>query len=161
MAENKIVVDGATCKCQFGNAPDNLKVISHQKEYANNGKLIVTTKEIGNATLEKNCFGTCPKLGSPSPPCKPVITEWQGYYEEVTLCNGGQIIIDSSKAVCAIAGSPCIEIINPGQIEEPCSQNFENANEDVQGQLNPLVNIEDIKLPEPSYQGIIINKKTL
>ncbi len=35
MAEKHIVVQGATCKCQFGQAPDKLKVFTHQKEYAN------------------------------------------------------------------------------------------------------------------------------
>lgn len=161
MSEKLIVVEGAMCKCQFGNAPDKLKVLSHQKEYANNGKLIVTTMEIGTTTFEANCFGSCPKLGSPPPPCKPMITEWKDYYEAVQLSNGGYIIIENSKAVCAIAGTPCIEIIDCGQIEEPCPQNADNADEDIQSQLNPLVQLSDIKLAEHSCDGILINNKKI
>ncbi|MFV0332154.1 MAG: DUF4280 domain-containing protein [Dysgonomonas sp.] len=161
MSEKAIVVQGAICKCQFGSAPDKIKVLSHQKEFVNDSdgadKMIVTTKEIGGATLEMNCFGTCPKLGSPPPPCKPVITEWTDYYEEVVLSNGGYIIHEGSKAVCAISGTPCIEIIHHGQISEPCPQNFNNANEDVQGQLNPMVDITEMDLPERTNDGIIIN----
>lgn len=154
MSEKTIVVEGAICKCQFGNLPDKLKVLSHAKEYANNQKLIVTTMEIGATTLEKNCFGTCPKLGTPPPPCKPAITEWKDYYEEVVLENGGYIILENSKAVCAISGTPCIEILHHGQISEPCQQNFDNADRDVQGQLNPMANIEDLSLPERIHSGI-------
>jgi hypothetical protein len=35
MAEKHIVVQGAVCKCQFGQVPDTIKVLSHRKEYAN------------------------------------------------------------------------------------------------------------------------------
>jgi len=35
MAEKHIVVQGAICKYQYGQAPDTLKVLSHDKEYAN------------------------------------------------------------------------------------------------------------------------------
>lgn len=145
MAEKHIVVQGAVCKCQFGQVPDKIKVLSHQKDYANDKeaskKLIVTTKEIGGATLEKNTFGNCTKLpGSPPPPCKPMITEWKDFYQEVVLSNGGNIIVEDSKAVCAIAGTPCIEIIDHGQRTEASKQNFKNADKDVQRQINPLVN---------------------
>lgn len=158
MSEKVIVVQDAICKCQFGTMPDKIKVLSHTSEYANDSsgsnKLIVTTMEIGGATLEKNCFGNCPKLGSPPPPCKPVITEWQDYYKEVLLKNGGYMILEDSKAVCAIAGIPCIEIVHHGQMGEPCQQNFENTEDDVQGQLNPMVNIEEMKQPQRKNIGL-------
>lgn len=148
MAEKHIVVQGAMCKCQFGQAPDKLKVLSHQKEYANDKsaskKLIVTTKEIGGATFEKNTFGNCTKHGGPPPPCKIMVTEWQKFYEKVQLSNGGYIILEDSKAVCAVAGTPCIEIIDHGQRAEASQQNFKNADKDVQQQINPLVNTESM-----------------
>lgn len=160
MSQKAIVVQGALCKCQFGSMPDKIKVLSHTKEYANDrkgsNKLIVTTKEIGAATFEKNCFGTCPKLGSPPPPCKPVITEWKEYYKGVKLSNGGYIVLENSKAVCAIAGSPCIEIVHHGQIGEPCQQNFNNADQDIQGQLNPMVDKDEMSLPERTHSGLLI-----
>ncbi|MDN3693887.1 DUF4280 domain-containing protein [Chryseobacterium tructae] len=159
MSEKHIVVQGALCKCQFGQVPDKLKVLSHTKEYANDKeaskKLIVTTKEIGGATLEKNTFGNCPKMGNPPPPCKPMITEWQNFYEGVILSNGGNIILEDSKAVCAIAGTACINIIDHGQRAEASQQNFENADKDVQQQINPLVNPEEMYNKQPINEGII------
>ncbi|WP_160140273.1 DUF4280 domain-containing protein [Chryseobacterium sp. c4a] len=159
MSEKHIVVQGAMCKCQFGQIPDKIKVLSHTKEYANDKeaskKLMVTTKEIGGATLEKNTFGNCPKMGNPPPPCKPMITEWQDFYEGVTLSNGGKIILEDSKAVCAIAGTACIDIIDHGQRAEASQQNFENADKDVQQQINPLVSPEEMYKKQPTNEGII------
>lgn len=158
MAEKHIVVQGAMCKCQFGQAPDNLKVLTHQKEYANDKsaakKLIVTTKEIGAATFEKNTFGNCTKMGVPPPPCKIMVTEWQNFYDKVQLSNGGYIILEDSKAVCAIAGTPCIEIIDHGQRAEASQQNFKNADQDVQQQINPLINPNEMFEEEPTHEGL-------
>jgi hypothetical protein len=155
MAEKHVVVQGAMCKCQFGQLPDKLKVISHQKEYANDKsaskKLIVTTKEIGAATFEKNTFGNCTKMGGPPPPCKVMVTEWKNFYEKVQLSNSGYIILEDSKAVCAVAGTPCIEIIDHGQRAEASQQNFKNANRDVQQQINPLMNSESMQQKERVY----------
>lgn len=152
MAEKHVVVQGAMCRCQFGQAPDKLKVLTHQKEYANDKaaskKLIVTTKEIGGATFEKNTFGNCTKMGGPPPPCKIMVTEWQNFYDKVQLSNGGFIIVEDSKAVCAVAGTPCIEIIDHGQRAEAGSQNFKNADKDVQQQINPLVDAEEMRKEE-------------
>ncbi|PRB04170.1 hypothetical protein CQ046_08060 [Chryseobacterium sp. MYb7] len=157
MAEKHIVVQGAMCKCQFGQAPDKLKVLTHQKEYANDKsgskKLIVTTKEIGGATFEKNTFGNCTKMGGPPPPCKIMVTEWQKFYDKVQLSNGGYIIVEDSKAVCAVAGTPCIEIIDHGQRAEASQQNFKNADKDVQQQINPLVESEEMYNEQPSGGG--------
>lgn len=131
---------------------DKLKVLTHQKEYANDKaaskKLIVTTKEIGGATFEKNTFGNCTKMGGPPPPCKIMVTEWQNFYDKVQLSNGGFIIVEDSKAVCAVAGTPCIEIIDHGQRAEAGSQNFKNADKDVQQQINPLVDAEEMRKEE-------------
>lgn len=158
MAEKHIVVQGAMCKCQFGQVPDKIKVLSHKKEYANDKdaskKLIVTTKEIGGTTLENNTFGNCPKMGNPPPPCKPMITEWKDFYKDVTLSNGGNIILEDSKAVCAIAGTPCIEIIDHGQRAEASQQNFKNANQDVQQQINPLIDSESMYKEQASAKGV-------
>ncbi|MCW3169059.1 DUF4280 domain-containing protein [Chryseobacterium sp. 09-1422] len=158
MAEKHIVVQGAVCKCQFGQTPDNLKVLTHQKEYANDKsaskKLIATTKEIGVATFEKNTFGSCSKMGSPPPPCKVMVTEWQNFYDKVQLSNGGYIILEDSKAVCAVAGTPCIEIIDHGQRAEASQQNFKNADQDVQQQINPLVDSNKMCKKQPTHEGI-------
>lgn len=157
MSEKAIVVQGAICTCQFGTVPDKLKVLSHSKEYANDesgsDKLIATTKEVGK-TFQANCFGVCPKLGSPPPPCQVVVTEWQDYYEEVILSNGGKILIETSKATCPIGGAGCISILHHGQIGVPSQQNFDNAHEDVQGQLNPMVSKSEMSQSESNHSGL-------
>lgn len=155
MSEKFIVVQGAECKCQFGSTTDKLKVLSHEKEYANDKnmskKLIATTKEVGAATFESNTFGHCAKTDST---CKPSVTEWQEYYEEVLLSNGGYILLESSKAVCAVAGSACIEIVDHGQITEASKQNFENADREVHNQLNPLADVKDLMRREHDAAGV-------
>ncbi|WP_294245292.1 DUF4280 domain-containing protein [uncultured Chryseobacterium sp.] len=157
MAEKHIVVQGALCRCQFGQLPDALKVLTHTKEYANDKaaakKLIVTTKEIGGATFEKNTFGNCTKNGGPPPPCKIMVTEWKDFYDKVRLSNGGFIVLEESKAICAVAGIPCIEIIDHGQRAEAGPQNFKNADPEVQQQINPLVDPESMYQEEPSFTG--------
>ncbi|WP_295811469.1 DUF4280 domain-containing protein [uncultured Apibacter sp.] len=149
MAEKYIVVQGATCKCQFGNTSDVLLVKTHAHDFANDSegkeKAIATTKEIGSSTLQNNSFGSCSKLGSPPPPCKVNITQWTGFYEKVTLSNQGKVLLEDSKAVCAVAGTPCISITHHGQIEEPSMQNFKNVDRKIQSQLNPLIDIQDME----------------
>ncbi len=156
MSEKFIVVQGAVCKCRFGTTPDKLKVLSHKKEYANDRdaaqKLIVTTKEIGAATLEKNTFGSCAKMNNN--PCKPVITEWEDFYKDIILSNGGSMLLEDSKATCIVAGSSCIEIVDHGQITELSLQNFINADSEIQSQLNPLVDIRAMMKPQLKHEGI-------
>ena len=117
MSKRFVLVQGAQCTCQFGDTPDILKVLSHSKYYASDAsaadKLIGTTMELGGATFEKNTFGQC-KLqptGSSFKPCQIVVSKWDLPYENLNLGNGGQVLTETSKAVCPIAGSPCISVI--------------------------------------------------
>ncbi len=164
MSEKHIVVHGAICECQQGFVPDMLDVTSHQYEYANdkNGskKLIGTTLELG-VPFKNKTFGQC-KLqpaGSSYKPCQPAITGWDGFYKDVILKNGGNILVEDSKAICAIAGSPCVKITNHGQITEPNQQNISNADEDTQAQLNPMVNPNDLGSSKNSNEGITESAK--
>jgi hypothetical protein len=166
MAEEYILVDGATCKCKFSVEPktDVLKVKSHKKEFANDKegskKLIGTTKEIGQ-TLEKNTFGKC-KLqptGNNFLPCMAVITKWSNFYKDVTLTNGGKILTEKSKATCPIGGPDCISIEKHGQKAEGSAQNSKNANQDVHSQLNPMANIKKCLQPKYTHEGIQVNAR--
>lgn len=139
MAEKHLVCQGAICMCKFGASPDKLKVLSHSKEFINDPdgsqKLLATTKEIGS-TLEKNSFGACKKQRNN--PCMATITEWKNFYTEVTLSNGGNPLLEDSKATCPIGGADCIEITFHGQVAEMGSQNEENADDQVLAQLYPF-----------------------
>ncbi|MFI8606057.1 DUF4280 domain-containing protein [Cellulophaga baltica] len=134
MSQKHLVCQGAICKCQFGVTPDNLKVLTQQKIYINDDKsskkLVASTMDLG-LTFEKNTFGTCAKMGSPPPPCVPNIIQWDGFYDKVTLPNRGNPLLEDSKGTCAIAGTPCIEILFHGQVAEPSQQNVENTDDEV------------------------------
>ncbi|WP_430909422.1 DUF4280 domain-containing protein [Maribacter sp. 2-571] len=153
MSSKHIVVQDALCECQFGDFPDKLKVLSQQKIYANDNKaskkLVATTMEIGGATFEKNTFGQCKMqpTGSSFKPCQIVVTKWEGFYKNVELTNGGQILLEDSKAICPIGGSPCISILFHGQTSEQ-TVNSSSEDEAVAQQVNPLVDLEDLQAPE-------------
>lgn len=151
MSKKYIVVKGAKCECQFGDSPDELMILSHSKYFANDQegseKLIATTMELGGATFKKNTFGQC-KLqptGSSYKPCQIVVSKWDGFYENAELGNGGQMLLEDSKATCPIAGSPCISITDHGQSGEGSADDMKDANEDVHQQLNPVVNVAEVE----------------
>lgn len=151
MALKEKVVQGAICKCKFGTSPDKLVVLSHQKWYANDSegkeKLIATNKDIG-VPFQNKTFGTCAKMNNN--PCVPNITKWDGCYEKEKYDPpGGYIVLEDSKATCAIAGSPCVEIVKSGQVGQPGQKNLKNADDELQSHVNPLVNMADLDKIDP------------
>ncbi|WP_298538633.1 DUF4280 domain-containing protein [uncultured Aquimarina sp.] len=150
MSTGHVVVDGALCKCQFGTTPDTLVVQTQTKAYINDGqaskKLVANTRDIG-IPLQAKTFGQCKLQPSSSGylPCVPAITQWQDFYDKVILSNQGQILTEKSKAMCAISGSPSVEFTWHGQTAAPGSSSVEEADEEVQSHLNPLVNMKKMK----------------
>jgi uncharacterized protein (TIGR02594 family) len=147
MADKHIVVQGAKLKCQFSVEPktDVLKVNSHSRESANDKegteKYIATTMEIGGQTLEKNTFGKCKKQPNGSGdflPCIPMLTKWEDEYENVTLSNGGKILLEDSKATCPMGAPGCITVENHGQTGEGSQQQVKQGNNNAQNQANPV-----------------------
>ena len=154
MSGKYVVVQDALCECEFGDFPDKLKVLSHQKFYANDNKAskkaIATTMEIGAATFEKNTFGQCKMqpMGSSFKPCQIVITKWEGAYEGAELANGGQVLTEDSKAICPMGGSPCISVLLHGQTNAAQSMESTETEDQVAEQVNPLVDPADLQAPE-------------
>ena len=98
MSTGHVVVDGAICKCQFGDVPDVLVVQSQQKGYINDNaskKLIANTMDLGSPFKAKT-FGQCKlqPMGSSFKPCMPMVTQWQEFYDKVILSNQGQILTE-------------------------------------------------------------------
>jgi hypothetical protein len=137
MAEKHFVVQGAQCSCQFGASPDQLEVAANDREYINDGdgssKPIASTKDIGQPFSSKT-FGKCSITRSS---CSPAVTQWQGFYQQVTLTNGGKILTEESKAVCSVSGSPCISINFHGQTAAVSSAHFNNVEVETMALLNP------------------------
>jgi hypothetical protein len=154
MSQKEIIVQGATCQCQFGTTTDKLKVLTQQKHYVNDKdgaqKLIASHVDIG-MTFEKNTFGQCKLQPIPGgfKPCMPALTEWKAMYKDMVLINSGQVLVDDSKGVCTISGSPSIFFAKTGQKGQPSQQNIDNADEEQQSQINPLVNIKQMDVPSP------------
>ena len=149
MAQKHLVCQGAICQCQFGNAPDKLKVLTQTKAFINEEepqeKLVATTADIG-ATFEKNTFGLCqmqPLPGGGYKPCQAMVTQWSGAYENITYEeNNGHPLLEDSKATCPIGGKDCISIINHGQVAEITKQNIKNARREVVAVLCPLLDLD-------------------
>ncbi len=145
MSGKHLVCQGALCKCNFGTTPDKLKVLTQTKRFINDKdgskKLMATHKDI-NKTFEKNTFGNCTKMNNN--PCQVIITQWNGYYEKITLeDNQGKALLEDSKATCPIGGTDCIIIINHGQTSEITSKNIKNADKDVLTELFPLLSLDE------------------
>ncbi|MFK7048317.1 MULTISPECIES: DUF4280 domain-containing protein [Flavobacterium] len=145
MSEKHLVCQGATCQCNFGTAPDKLKVLTQNKHYINDHKgtqkLMATHKDIGK-TFEKNTFGSCSKMNNN--PCQAVVTEWSGYYKKITLdINKGHALLEDNKATCPIGGKDCITITNHGQTAEVSQQNIKNVKPEVIVELCPFVDFLD------------------
>ena len=152
MSQKHLVCQGATCQCQFGNAPDKLKVLTQTKAFINEEepqeKLVATTADVG-ATFEKNTFGLCqmqPLPGGGYKPCQAMVTQWSGAYENVTYEeNNGHPLLEDSKATCPIGGKDCISIINHGQVSEITKVNIINANPAKITMINPFVNFHKLR----------------
>ena len=146
MSQKHLVCQGATCQCQFGNAPDKLKVLTQTKAFINEEepqeKLVATTADVG-ATFEKNTFGLCqmqPLPGGGYKPCQAMVTQWSGAYENVTYEeNNGHPLLEDSKATCPIGGKDCISIINHGQVAEITNRNLDSADPIKMDMINPFM----------------------
>lgn len=151
MSTGHIVVQGASCECQFGNAPDDLVVESQSKEFINDSdgskKLVGNTMDIGMPFKAKT-FGQCKLQPTPSGylSCIPNIQQWQDFYDKIELDNGGNILTEKSKGTCAISGTPCVKFTWHGQTAQSNSSNVEQTDEETQSYLNPLVNIKQMEM---------------
>ena len=158
MALKEMIVQGATCKCNFGTTPDKLKVLTQSKYFLNDhegkSKLAATHKDIGT-TFEKNTFGSCKKMNNN--PGTATVTAWSGYYDKVKYSPpDGFILTEDSKATCPIGGKDCITIIKSGQVAEPSKQNFKNADEELLSHILPIINMKDFEKEDP-YQFLNVD----
>jgi len=142
MSEKHLVCQGGICMCKYGTTPDKFKVISQKKHFINDEqgseKLLGNTKDIGQP-FDAKTFGSCKKMNNN--PCKPAITKWTKFYENVVLDNGGKLLLEDSKAICSVAGDPCVEFTFHGQTAAVSSKSADKADPDVSSNLNPLINV--------------------
>ena len=150
------VCAGAECQCQFGKAPAKLNVLTQTKHYINDSqkstKLLATHKEIGQP-FEPPFFGSCSKANNA--PCAVNITAWSDQYEKIQIENGGNPLLEGSKATCAIGSEGCISISFHGQSSQPSAQNVQKTDSNILSQINPLASMEEEDNKDP-FKGITI-----
>lgn len=154
MADKHFVVQGALCKCNFGNTINKIRV-SGRDEYFNDAmgesKPVASTKDTGNPFMP-GAFGYCSFTHST---CTPAVTKWNGAYPGITLSDEGNILTEESKAICAAAGSPCISIVDHGQVTTLTEGNANGKSTDTTSALNPLVT-HPIRKENPVVQTISV-----
>jgi hypothetical protein len=114
MADKHFVVQGAVCKCSFGNTSSKLKILStaeYLNDHSGSTKAVASSSETGNPFTPAT-FGTCTLTHST---CTPGIIKWVGTSSNITLSNEGKILTEDSTAICAVSGSPSISISSHGQ----------------------------------------------
>jgi len=72
------------------------------------------------------------------------IAKWNDFYKNITLSNGGKILLEDSKATCPIGGPDCITVKHCGQKQEMAKMHIMNAPETV-SIINPLANMTELK----------------
>lgn len=134
MEENYFVTDQAKCICKYGSSPGQLKVISHQLMIINHSdKKIATSLDLGNPFYIP-FFVKCSIF--PSRPCSPNVVKWDNTYEGMRVSRGNPLL-PGSIATCAVAGTPCIQIVHHGQIELLGPPHVKNATAEFQSDLDP------------------------
>jgi hypothetical protein len=129
------IVDGAKCTCKFGASPGMLKASSQKKVVINAGRRMATSKELQN-TFYPPGFGQC-NFSWPPKPCAPMITQWLNVFRFMRLPGGAFPLMPDSKGICAVSGTPCVEITDHGQIEIPGAAHAKNATAEHQSDLDP------------------------
>ena len=151
------IADGATCMCKFGSAPGRLKVISHDLLYINAFHKMGTSGELQNAFYPP-AFGTCTYSSPYTRPCSPAVINWTELYKDMRVMGLYYPLMPESKATCALAGTPCIDIIDHGQIEILGPSQIKNRTSEFQSDLDPLGNLRELDEEEFSITAQLIKK---
>ena len=159
MADKHFVVQGATCKCSFGNSTAKL-LVSGNSEYINDhsggSKAVAGSKETGNPFFP-GTFGYCSCSRSS---CTPAIMEWKDFVPGITLSDGGRILTEDSTAICAVAGSACISIVEHGQTTAVPVTPVRREEENFEGKPAPAEQVSHKEIPQIATIGLSLEKRS-
>lgn len=130
------IADQALCMCKFGTAPGKLKVSSQKRMFINANKKIATSMELNNCFYPPG-FLMC-NFSYPPQPCKVMVIRWSNLFTKMRVNGNAYPLMPDSKAVCALCGMECIEIVNEGQIEILGPSHTKNATAEHQADLDPV-----------------------
>jgi len=158
MANKHFVVQGAVCKCTFGNISTKLQV-TNTNEFMNDHsgatKPVASSNETGNP-FQPGTFGACTFSHSS---CMPAVVQWQGCSSNITLSNGGKVLTEDSTAICAVSGSPCISILYHGQTATANVTTTGNKKQENSKTPNVLSPARD-RLPEIRSISLMLKERT-
>lgn len=145
------VIQKGKAICDKGTACPSFKVSSHSKHYWNDkgssDAYLAVTEDDTSFIPSEASFGSCSvKNGKP---CKfSPVGKWTKTYDKVKIMDKN-CVIESSELMCAIGGR--ITVFQHGQSSSVNNGNFEEAEQDIQEELDPLTDINDFIEDDQPY----------
>lgn len=145
------VIQKGKAMCDKGTTFPSFKVDSHTKHYWNDkgsgGDYLAVTEDDTQFTPSSSPFGACSvKNGNP---CKfAPAGKWTKTYDKVTVMDK-KCVVESSELMCAVGGK--VTVMLHGQSASVTKSNVEEADQDVQEELDPLTDTNEILEDEQPY----------
>ena len=145
------VIQKGKAICDKGTSFPSFKVSSHNKHYwndkGNSDAYLAVTEDDTSFTPSETSFGSCSLLNGK--PCKfSPAGKWTKTYDKVKILEKN-CVIESSELMCAVGGK--IKVLQHGQSASVTTSNVENADQDIQEELDPLTDINDILEDDQPY----------
>jgi len=138
------VIQKGKAMCNQGTTFPSFKVSSHTKHYwndsGNSADFLAVTEDDVQFTPSSNSFGPC-ALNRKNPCAFAPAGKWTKTYDKVTVL-GKKCVIEGSELMCSVGGK--ITIMTHGQSASLSKSNVNNADQDVQEELDPLTDTNDI-----------------
>ncbi|WP_452222561.1 DUF4280 domain-containing protein [Lacinutrix chionoecetis] len=138
------VIQKGKAMCNQGTTFPNFKVSSHTKHYWNDSgsssDFLAVTEDDIQFTPSANSFGAC-SLNRKNPCAFAPAGKWTKTYNKVTVL-GKKCVIEGSELMCSVGGK--ITVMMHGQSASVSKNNAENADQDVQEELDPLTDTDEI-----------------
>jgi len=138
------VIQKGKAICNQGSTSPNFKVSSHTKHYWNNSgnfaDFLAVTEDDIQFSPSSAAFGAC-ALNRKNPCTYAPAGKWTKTYEKVKVL-GKKCVIEDSELMCSVGGK--ITVLTHGQSSSVSKNNVENADQEVQEELDPLTSNEDI-----------------
>ncbi|SEA41150.1 DUF4280 domain-containing protein [Bizionia paragorgiae] len=138
------VIQKGKAMCNQGTSFPSFKVASHTKHYwndsGNSADFLAVTEDDTQFTPSSNPFGAC-SLNRKNPCAYAPAGKWTKTYDKVKVL-GKKCVVEDSELMCSVGGK--ITVLQHGQSASISKSNVDNADQDIQEELDPLIQREDI-----------------
>lgn len=138
------VIQKGKAICNKGSSFPSFKVSSHNKHYwndsGNSDVYLAVTEDDTKFTPSSASFGSCAlKRGKP---CKfSPVGKWTKTYDKVSIM-GKKPVIEGSELMCSVGGK--IKVLQHGQSASVSKSNVESADQDIQEELDPMMDMNEL-----------------